>query len=84
MNKQAVSAYCCAAGQSTSLTGKHPQPVSCGECGKVYSIEYSPADAGRIQDFERRLLAAQDAVNDDHQMDGFDIKHSPMVQITEA
>jgi hypothetical protein len=72
-----VMAVCCAApdrpgaGHFTNLLGHHPDPVHCRQCGKQYSIDYDPSDLSRIVPFEEKLLvAAQNAVNDNHPWHG--------------
>jgi hypothetical protein len=68
-----ITAICCAAAErpgaahTTTLNGHHPQVLRCSECGKEFSVDYNPADALRIANFQERLLeAAKHAVDASH------------------
>lgn len=75
--KTRIIATCCAAPEgpgaahATNLLGHHPQKVRCRICEKEYSVDYNPSDLGRVADFEwRLLLAAQEAVDNNHETHG--------------
>jgi hypothetical protein len=63
---------------TTSLHGHLSQRVKCADCDAEYSVEYEPSEAGRIENYEQRLLAnAQRKVNESHSSIG----HPPIISI---
>jgi len=63
-----TTATCCliSAHVGTNLA-RFPTPIKCAHCNEQYSIEYSPAEAAGIPNYERKVRdAAQIKINTDH------------------
>jgi hypothetical protein len=62
----------------TNLDGRLSQTVKCAHCDEKYAVQYQSGDAGRVVDYEGKLLAvAQQKVDESHSSIG----HPPIISI---
>jgi len=62
----------------TNLDGRLSQTVKCAHCDEKYAVQYQSGDAGRVVDYEEKLLAvAQQKVDESHSSIG----HPPIISI---
>jgi len=62
----------------TTLDARLSETVKCAHCDEKYAVQYQSGDAGRVDDYEGKLLAtAQHEVNESHSSLG----HPPIISI---